>query len=137
MEEVDAIDNGISQYDGEAHYAMSTNLSARVGHLNPWWNNESQDTEVCSEKAVMKNRFYCIGFKLIINGPVLQEGFHKAIALVGAEFLDRLDYYQNAWLPARVVVEEAVKARYQVNRHVSIINQVHMKSISLLCVRCV
>ncbi|XP_062842271.1 UPF0160 protein MYG1, mitochondrial [Trichomycterus rosablanca] len=88
VEEVDAIDNGISQCDGEARYTISTNLSSRVGHLNPRWNSESQDTE---------------------------EGFHKAIDLVGAEFLDRLDYYQNAWLPARVLVEEAVKTRYQVD----------------------
>lgn len=46
VEEVDAIDNGISQCDGEARYAISTTLSARVGHLNPCWNSKSQDTEV-------------------------------------------------------------------------------------------
>lgn len=46
MEEVDAVDNGISQYDGEARYAVSTTLSARVAHLNPRWNSKSQDTEV-------------------------------------------------------------------------------------------
>lgn len=34
--------------------------------------------------------------------------------MVGEEFLDRLDYYQSSWLPARVVVEEAVKERRQV-----------------------
>lgn len=43
-----------------------------------------------------------------------QEGFHKAIAMVGSEFRDRLDYYKNAWLPARVVVETAVQMRTQV-----------------------
>ena len=46
VEEVDAVDNGISQCDGEARYAISTMLSARVGHLNPRWNSKSQDTEV-------------------------------------------------------------------------------------------
>lgn len=46
MEEVDAVDNGISQCDGEARYAVSTTLSARVSHLNPRWNSTSQDTEV-------------------------------------------------------------------------------------------
>lgn len=46
MEEVDAVDNGISQYDGEARYTVSTTLSARVAHLNPRWNSKSQDTEV-------------------------------------------------------------------------------------------
>ncbi|XP_051931619.1 UPF0160 protein MYG1, mitochondrial [Hippocampus zosterae] len=88
VEEVDAIDNGISQCDGEARYAISTTLSARVGHLNPRWNSKSQDTE---------------------------EGFKKALALVGNEFLDRLDFYKSSWLPARQVVEEAVKERYKVD----------------------
>lgn len=86
VEEVDAVDNGISQCEGEVRYAVGSTLSARVGHLNPRWNSKSQDTE---------------------------EGFKKAMVLVGEEFLDRLDYYQNSWLPARVVVEEAIKARHQ------------------------
>ncbi|XP_026868250.2 UPF0160 protein MYG1, mitochondrial [Electrophorus electricus] len=88
VEEVDAVDNGISQYDGEVRYTVSTTLSARVSYLNPWWNGKCQDIE---------------------------EGFHKAMALVGAEFLDRLDYYQNAWLPARGVVEDAVQTRHKVD----------------------
>ncbi|XP_067096107.1 UPF0160 protein MYG1, mitochondrial [Osmerus mordax] len=88
VEEVDAVDNGVSQYEGEARYAVSTTLSARVGHLNPRWNSKSQDTE---------------------------EGFQKALALVGAEFLDRVDFYQNSWLPARVVVEGAVQRRTKVD----------------------
>ncbi|XP_034389796.1 UPF0160 protein MYG1, mitochondrial [Cyclopterus lumpus] len=88
VEEVDAVDNGISQCDGEARYSVSTTLSTRVGHLNPRWNSKSQDTE---------------------------EGFRKAMKIVGEEFLDRLEYYQSAWLPARAVVEEAVKGRHQVD----------------------
>ncbi|XP_061146512.1 UPF0160 protein MYG1, mitochondrial isoform X2 [Syngnathus typhle] len=88
VEEVDAIDNGISQCDGEPRYAISSTLSARVGHLNPRWNSKSQDTE---------------------------EGFKKALALVGDEFLDRLDFYITSWLPARQVVEKAVNERYKVD----------------------
>lgn len=88
VEEVDAVDNGICQTDGEARYTVTTTLSSRVGHLNPRWNSKSQDTE---------------------------EGFHKALAMVGAEFLDRLDYYRHAWLPARATVEEAVRNRTQVD----------------------
>ncbi|XP_036387860.1 UPF0160 protein MYG1, mitochondrial [Megalops cyprinoides] len=88
VEEVDAVDNGISQYDGEPRYAVSSTISARVSYLNPRWNSKSQDTE---------------------------EGFHKAMEMVGAEFLDRLDYYQNAWLPARAVVEGAVQMRTKVD----------------------
>ncbi|XP_068172503.1 MYG1 exonuclease [Antennarius striatus] len=88
VEEVDAVDNGISQCDGEARYSITTTLSARVAHLNPCWNSKSQDTE---------------------------EGFRKAMKMVGDEFLDRLDFYQTSWLPARAVVEEALKGRHQVD----------------------
>ncbi|XP_048029328.1 UPF0160 protein MYG1, mitochondrial [Megalobrama amblycephala] len=88
VEEVDAVDNGICQCDGEARYSITTTLSARVGHLNPHWNSKDQNTE---------------------------EGFHKALALVGAEFQDRLDYYMNAWLPAREIVQQAVQTRYKVD----------------------
>ncbi|XP_016121567.1 UPF0160 protein MYG1, mitochondrial-like, partial [Sinocyclocheilus grahami] len=86
VEEVDAVDNGISQCDGEVRYSISTTLSARVGHLNPRWNSSDQDTE---------------------------EGFQKALALVGAEFKDRLDFFMKAWLPAREIVQQAVQSRYQ------------------------
>eukprot|EP00064_Thunnus_orientalis_P001873 superscaffoldBa00000129_g1877 len=96
VEEVDAVDNGISQCDGEARYSISTTLSARVGHLNPRWNSKSQDTEhVC------------------IHTKCHQEGFKKALVMVGEDFLDRLDFYKSSWLPARTVVEEAVKERHK------------------------
>ncbi|XP_068614333.1 MYG1 exonuclease-like [Brachionichthys hirsutus] len=88
VEEVDAVDNGVSQCDGEARYSISTTLSARVAHLNPRWNSKSQDSE---------------------------EGFRKALKMVGEEFLDRLDFYQSSWLPARAVVAEALKGRHQVD----------------------
>uniref|UniRef100_A0A8B9QMF3 Chromosome 12 open reading frame 10 n=1 Tax=Apteryx owenii TaxID=8824 RepID=A0A8B9QMF3_APTOW len=86
--EIDAIDNGISQRDGEPRYALTTNLSARVGHLNPRWNDPDQDTEA---------------------------GFKRAMELVGGEFMERLDYYHRAWLPARALVEEAIRRRFEVD----------------------
>lgn len=47
VEEVDAVDNGISQWEeGEPRYAVTTTLSARVARLNPTWNQPNQDTEV-------------------------------------------------------------------------------------------
>lgn len=47
VEEVDAVDNGISQWEeGEPRYALTTTLSARVSRLNPTWNQPNQDTEV-------------------------------------------------------------------------------------------
>lgn len=60
VEEVDAVDNGISQYDGEARYTVSTTLSARVSHLNPWWNSDCQDTEVSNEKNPFMLCFYSL-----------------------------------------------------------------------------
>lgn len=88
VEAVDAVDNGISQYDGEARYTVSSTLSSRVGFLNPRWNSKSQDTE---------------------------EGFKKALKMVGEEFLEQVDFYRSAWLPARELVEEAIKNRHQVD----------------------
>lgn len=40
IEAIDAIDNGISQYptDIKARYRSRTDLSSRVGALNPAWN---------------------------------------------------------------------------------------------------
>lgn len=56
VEEVDAVDNGISQCDGEVRYSITTTLSARVGHLNPHWNNKNQDTEVSVGQLHFLNR---------------------------------------------------------------------------------
>lgn len=44
-----------------------------------------------------------------------KEGFRQAMQMIGEEFLDRLEFYQSSWLPARAVVEEAVKKRLQVH----------------------
>ncbi|XP_065510424.1 MYG1 exonuclease [Caloenas nicobarica] len=88
VEEIDAIDNGIAQAEGEPRYAVTTTLSARVAHLNPRWNDPQPDPEA---------------------------GFKRATELVGGEFMERLDYYHGAWLPARALVEEAVRKRFQVD----------------------
>jgi uncharacterized UPF0160 family protein len=42
VEEIDAIDNGISTHDGEGRYSINTNLSRRVGNLSPRWNDPEQ-----------------------------------------------------------------------------------------------
>lgn len=43
VEAIDGIDNGINQYGKEvkALYRSRTDLSSRVGHLNPAWNEPS------------------------------------------------------------------------------------------------
>lgn len=51
IEAIDAIDNGISQYpnDIKPKYRSQTNLSSRVSHLNPAWNQPYESTilDVC------------------------------------------------------------------------------------------
>ncbi|XP_075447934.1 MYG1 exonuclease [Ascaphus truei] len=88
VEEIDAVDNGISQSDGEQRYNVTSTLSSRVGHLNPRWNEPEQDTEA---------------------------GFKKAMDLTGTEFVSRLDFYHRSWLPARAQAEEALRNRFQVD----------------------
>ncbi|XP_057812787.2 uncharacterized protein LOC131026814 isoform X5 [Cryptomeria japonica] len=43
MEEIDAVDNGINQYDTEkpARYIRNTHLSARISRINPDWMEEN------------------------------------------------------------------------------------------------
>lgn len=52
IEAIDAIDNGISQYpaDLKPRYRSRTDVSSRVGHLNPAW-NESVDAQVVDVSA--------------------------------------------------------------------------------------
>ncbi|KAF5390255.1 hypothetical protein D9757_002911 [Collybiopsis confluens] len=87
IEAIDAIDNGISQYDAseiKARYRVRTDLSARVAHLNPPWNKSLAAQDMDAQ-------------------------FEKASTLTGSEFLARLDYYSNAWLPARELLVAAIQ----------------------------
>ncbi|GAB6022277.1 UPF0160 protein myg1, mitochondrial, variant 2 [Chamberlinius hualienensis] len=86
IEEIDGIDNGIPISEDKPKYLITTNLSARVGHLNPWWNDEHPDIE---------------------------DRFHKALDLVGHEFLDRVNFYAKAWWPAREFVKDSVENRFE------------------------
>ncbi|CAH3197508.1 unnamed protein product, partial [Porites evermanni] len=88
VQEIDAIDNGISQCDGEPRYSINTNLSSRVSHLNPRWNDPNPDSE---------------------------KQFQKAMNLVGEEFLDRVCFYRDSWLPARGLVKGALCKRQEVD----------------------
>lgn len=55
-----------------------------------------------------------------------QAKFVQASKMAGDEFENRLDYYANAWLPARDVVLEAVTKRFEVDPsgQIVIFNQV-------------
>ncbi|KAF9056192.1 metal-dependent protein hydrolase [Panaeolus papilionaceus] len=86
IEAIDAIDNGISQYDADVkpRYRSRTDLSSRVGALNPAWNQPADSQSVDTQ-------------------------FGKASELTGSEFFAKLDYFANAWLPARDLLVESVK----------------------------
>ncbi|XP_068750590.1 MYG1 exonuclease-like isoform X1 [Montipora capricornis] len=88
IQEIDAIDNGISQSDGQPRYRITTNLSSRVSHLNPRWNDPSPDPE---------------------------KQFYVAMALVGGELLERVSFYRDAWLPARSLIKNAISKRKEVD----------------------
>ncbi|GLB36177.1 putative gamm1 protein [Lyophyllum shimeji] len=85
IEAIDAIDNGIPQYptDIQPRYRNRTDLSSRVGFLNPAWNQPA-------------------------DSQTLDLQFGKASLMAGEEFLGRLDYYANVWLPARDVLIDSV-----------------------------
>jgi len=86
IEEIDAIDNGISTHDGLARYKVTTNISSRVGHFNPAWNEEKEvDITAC---------------------------FLQAMELVKTEFLDRVHYFSKNWWPARELVATAINNRF-------------------------
>ncbi|KAF8350041.1 metal-dependent protein hydrolase [Amanita rubescens] len=89
IEAIDGIDNGVSQYpiDIKPRYRSRTDLSSRVGHLNPAWNEpfDSQSVDVPSE-------------------------------LTGQEFLGRLTYYSSAWLPARgILISSVISSKKEVD----------------------
>lgn len=84
IEAIDAIDNGISQYatTESPRYQSRTDLSSRVGWLNPAWNEKADAAKVDAL-------------------------FEQASSLTGTEFLNRLDHFWNSWFPAREIVSKA------------------------------
>ena len=112
---MDAVDNGISQYSSDVppRYRMRTDISARVGHLNPAW-NQSVDAQVVDVCANCHN-VILTAIRTLTRSSLVQAQFLKASALVGDEFIGRLDYYANSWLPARDLVLAGLKARTDVD----------------------
>ncbi len=88
VEHIDAIDNGITSAESEdIKCHMSTSLSARVGQLNPRWNQPQ-------------------------NSNIQNEQFTKALALTRSEFLTNVDEVIHSWYPAKSLVQQAVKKRF-------------------------
>lgn len=97
IEEVDAIDNGISTSDGPMRYNISTNVSSRVSYLNPSWNTPKENQN-------------------------FDELFKEAMKLVGSEFTSRILATKNIWLPARDIVKEAIEGRNKVHESGAILH---------------
>lgn len=96
IQEIDGIDNGVPQFVDEPTYRISTHLSARVGHFNSQWNAVAAEFDE-------------------------QAQFEKAKQLVGAEFVDSILYYATVWWPARALVKEAIKNRFNLHESGKII----------------
>ncbi|XP_034664488.1 UPF0160 protein [Drosophila subobscura] len=83
ISELDAIDNGEVMFEGgEPRYGIHSHLSARVGRLNPSW----QDTNVDIEQR-----------------------FKQAMDLAGREFVDNVLEVACSWIAARDHVRDALK----------------------------
>ena len=93
IETLDAQDNGIPQFDGEPAWPVTTDLGSRVARLNKPWNVEWGDP----------------------NYPNQDVQFAKAVEMVGKEFSVAVKAAALHWLPARVIVEEAVAKRKSVH----------------------
>lgn len=102
IEEIDAYDNDIAQYDGVPKYHITTTLVSRVQDLNPAWNAVNPDVE---------------------------EAFAKALNLCGSEFVDKVNYFKDVWIPGHNIVEEAVKHRFIVHSSGHIIVFLHCRSL--------
>lgn len=81
VREIDAIDNGIEIAD-EKRYSINTNLSSRVGRVNPAWNEDTSD-------------------------DVVNAAFKKAVFMTASEFIQVVLGFWTRWMPARSIVEEA------------------------------
>ncbi len=96
VEHLDAIDNGVSVSDGPLKYFITTTLSARVGKLNPAW-NEPNTTEVFNDR------------------------FKEAMELTSSEFISHAEGLVKGWWPARSIVVDALKAASTVHPSGSIV----------------
>lgn len=89
IEHIDGIDNGVNQFDGKQNYSVSTTLSARVGQLNPRWNEDFAS---------------CEGGEEGLRGSRFREAMRMALREISETFKD----LALSWWPARAIVESAL-----------------------------
>ncbi|KAK0198434.1 GAMM1 protein [Armillaria mellea] len=86
IEAIDGGDNGIPRYPEDikpAYKSGGTSLPSRVAALNPAWNQP-------------------------VDAQGMDDRFLTASSLTGQEFFAKLDFYANAWLPARDILVDAL-----------------------------
>lgn len=104
VEAVDGIDNGVETFRLEAadgkgeeaiqqqhvvlkkNYALSTDLSGRIGGMHAWW-NEAANRDGTAERE--------------------NASFAEAMELAATEFFLALSFYAFSWLPGRSLVKKA------------------------------
>ncbi|KAL1553145.1 MYG1 protein-like isoform X2 [Salvia divinorum] len=93
IEAVDAIDNGISQYNTTQlpRFVNNTSLSLRVERLNP--------DGICPNQSLAKE----------------DESFQQAMKVAGNEFLECINFHAKSWLPARSIVINSLLARKSID----------------------
>lgn len=97
IRELDAIDNGVPMFDGEPLYRIGTDLCSRVGNFNAAWNAK----DGASYNA--------------------QEQFERAKQMAGAEFVETICRLTTVWWPARSIVADAIRKRFDVHESGEII----------------
>ena len=96
IESIDAIDNGINISSAPLNYTNRSDLSSRVKRINPNWNEPATEA-------------------------VYDAKFEEASKMTGQEFIEQLDYFGKAWLPARDIVKEAVEKRTDIDESGAIV----------------
>jgi len=89
IRELDALDNGVQIADNP-RYSFVTHLGARVGRLNPSW-QEERTPDIENAK------------------------FKRALRIAAEELCEIICGYATGWLPARSIVEEALSGRRAVH----------------------
>ncbi|KAJ3347086.1 hypothetical protein HDU91_006857 [Kappamyces sp. JEL0680] len=92
IEMFDGVDNGVEQYPSnvDAAYSDPTCISARVGRLNPRWNQPTND-------------------------GILFKQFQRAVELTGEELVATVENIALSSLPARSIVADALRNRFAVH----------------------
>jgi uncharacterized UPF0160 family protein len=108
VEAIDALDNGVDPFTGDIK--VPTHLGARVGQLNPNWNDDESTTE--DE----------------------MDAFLSAMTLTTSEFTRALYDLCTVWLPARQLVEKAVAGRSEVDPSGKVVSN-FIFSVFFVCCR--